>query len=174
MGQTHSDKVSAQTLRTNLLRQFNDDNIPDIFISAHPGIYDGDAEKIISTCHSNHRDISTLVVHLSEPAHGLQVTDRFISSFVKDEKYRHQRAGVCRRCWVSFNNFQELEEHVATDCSEASKGKKEKWRVLYDAFTPLVDNRGYVPMEEYKLELVENEKLRKAFQLEMCRRGVLD
>ena len=126
--------------RPAMTDQFGDNNMPDIFRCAHPEIYNRDVKERFSPCHSDHRDISTLVRHLSRPAHRLQVTDRSVSSFeVEDDDYRHPRTGVCRRCWVSFSDCQEFQEHVATDCPKVSKGKKEKWLVLFNAFTPLVN-----------------------------------
>lgn len=77
--------------------------------------------------------------HLSRPAHRLQVTDRFISSFdVNDPEYRHPRLGLCRRCWLAFSDREEFERHLSRTCDKVSKGKREKWRILLENFTPLV------------------------------------
>ncbi|KAK0630819.1 hypothetical protein B0T17DRAFT_507255 [Bombardia bombarda] len=78
--------------------------------------------------------------HLSRPAHRLQVTERIISSFTIDEKdYPHPRLGLCRRCWRVFDEQQALEDHLSSLCGKVSKGKREKWRILRDTFTPLVN-----------------------------------
>ncbi|KAK4178454.1 hypothetical protein QBC36DRAFT_344614 [Triangularia setosa] len=118
---------------------FSDTSMPDIFRFAHPTIYDRDQKETYSPCHTVHRDISTLVRHLSRPAHRFKVTDRFISSFDQDETFRHPRVGVCRWCWLTFTDRSEFETHVANLCEKVSKGKREKWRVLLNSFTPLVD-----------------------------------
>ncbi|KAK4200480.1 hypothetical protein QBC40DRAFT_70959 [Triangularia verruculosa] len=121
------------------VEDFSDTSMPDIFRFAHPTIYDRDQKETYSPCHTVHRDISTLVRHLSRPAHRFKVTDRFISSFDQDENFRHPRVGVCRWCWLTFTDQPEFETHVANTCEKVSKGKREKWRVLLNSFTPLVD-----------------------------------
>ncbi|KAK0669499.1 hypothetical protein QBC41DRAFT_107897 [Cercophora samala] len=121
------------------VEDFSDTSMPDIFRFAHPTIYDRDQKETYSPCHTVHRDISTLVRHLSRPAHRFKVTDRFISSFDQDENFRHPRVGVCRWCWLTFTDRSEFEGHVADLCEKVSKGKREKWRVLLNSFTPLVD-----------------------------------
>lgn len=81
--------------------------------------------------------------HLSRPAHRLQVTDRFISSFdVSDSEYCHPRLGLCRRCWLAFNQRDDFENHLSLVCDKVSKGKREKWRILHDSFTPLIPQPG--------------------------------
>jgi hypothetical protein len=78
--------------------------------------------------------------HLSRPAHRLKVTERAISSFdVVDSDFRHPRVGVCRSCWETFGNREAFDDHVSRPCQKVSKGKREKWRVLHDSFTPLHD-----------------------------------
>ncbi|KAK4216095.1 hypothetical protein QBC37DRAFT_280314 [Rhypophila decipiens] len=128
--------------RSNPVENFSDTDMPDIFRFAHPRIYDRDQKEKFSPCHSSHRDISTLVRHLSRPAHRLQVTDRFVSSFdVNDPEYRHPRLGLCRRCWLAFPDRQDFENHMARSCDKVSKGKREKWRILLDSFTPLIQHQ---------------------------------
>jgi hypothetical protein len=84
-----------------------------------------------------HREISTLV----RPAHRLTVTERAISSFdVEDSDFRHPRVGVCRSCWRTFDNRPAFDDHLSRYCQRVSKGKKEKWRVLFESFTPLQDS----------------------------------
>ncbi|KAH8894852.1 hypothetical protein GQ53DRAFT_839255 [Thozetella sp. PMI_491] len=118
---------------------FGDNNMPDIFRFAHPEIYNRDKKEKYSPCHSDHKDISTLVRHLSRPAHRLRVTDRLVSSFeIEEDDYPHPRVGICRRCWTAYPGRQEFEDHVAGNCTKVSKGKKEKWNILFLAFTPLV------------------------------------
>ncbi|KAK3380078.1 hypothetical protein B0T24DRAFT_675811 [Lasiosphaeria ovina] len=118
---------------------FTDTNMPDIFRFAHPQIYDRDQKERYSPCHSLHRDISTLVRHLSRPAHRLNVTVRAISSFeMPDEDFRHPRVALCRRCWRTFVERKAFDQHISGSCEKVSKGKREKWRILLDTFTPLV------------------------------------
>jgi hypothetical protein len=79
--------------------------------------------------------------HLSRPAHRLTVTERSISSFdVQDSDFRHPRVGVCRSCWRTFDTRTAFDDHLSRYCQRVSKGKKEKWRVLYESFTPLHDS----------------------------------
>jgi hypothetical protein len=79
--------------------------------------------------------------HHSRPAHRLKVTERYISSFdIEDPNFQHPRVGVCRTCWQSFHDRSTFESHVALPCQKVSKGKREKWRVLYESFTPLSDS----------------------------------
>lgn len=120
------------------VEDFSDTSMPDIFRFAHPAIYDRDQKETYSPCHTLHRDISTLVRHLSRPAHKFKVTDRLISSFEQDEGFLHPRVGVCRWCWFTFTDQSEFEAHVSRTCEKVSKGKREKWRVLLNSFTPLV------------------------------------
>ncbi|KAK5664198.1 hypothetical protein OQA88_414 [Cercophora sp. LCS_1] len=125
--------------KSSPVEDFTDSNMPDIFRRAHPHIYDRDQKEKYSPCHSSHRDISTLVRHLGRPAHRLCVTKETISSFeIEDDDYPHPRIGICRRCWSQFSDRQAFSEHIANPCSKVSKGKREKWQVLYDSFTPLV------------------------------------
>lgn len=78
--------------------------------------------------------------HLSRPAHRFIVSERLISSFdIQDQDFRHPRAGLCRWCWRAFFDRSEFDTHVSRNCEKVSKGKKEKWLVLHDTFTPLVD-----------------------------------
>jgi hypothetical protein len=79
--------------------------------------------------------------HLSRPAHRLTVTERAISSFdVEDTDFGHPRVGVCRSCWRTFSNRAAFDDHLSRYCQRVSKGKKEKWRVLFESFTPLHDS----------------------------------
>ncbi|KAL2258724.1 hypothetical protein VTK26DRAFT_7856 [Humicola hyalothermophila] len=118
---------------------FTDTSMPDIFRHAHPHIYDRDQNERYASCHTLHRDISTLVRHLSRPAHRLKVTERSISSFdILDTALTHPRVGLCRFCWETFHDRQAFEAHISQPCQKVSKGKREKWRSLFDCFTPLV------------------------------------
>jgi hypothetical protein len=68
------------------------------------------------------------------------VTKETISSFdIEDEDYPHPRVGVCRRCWRQFFQRDAFEDHTSNACEKVSKGKREKWQVLYESFTPLVE-----------------------------------
>ena len=85
--------------------------------------------------------LTTVSRHLGRPAHRLTVTKEAISSFdIGDEDYPHPRVGVCRRCWRQFSERQAFEEHAAGSCDKVSKGKREKWQILHDSFTPLLDS----------------------------------
>ncbi|KAK3323035.1 hypothetical protein B0H66DRAFT_555696 [Apodospora peruviana] len=120
------------------VEDFRDTNMPDIFRFAHPRIYDKD-----KNCHSDHRDISTLVRHLSRPAHRLHVTERFVSSFdVNDQAYPHPRLGLCRLCWRAFPERDTFDDHISHACARVSKGRREKWRILLETFTPLNQHSG--------------------------------
>lgn len=44
---------------------------------------------------------------------------------------------MCLRCWVVFTSRESLDNHLSSGCEKVSKGKKEKWQILFDAFTPL-------------------------------------
>lgn len=64
--------------------------------------------------------------------------ERFISSFdVQDDEHRHPKVGLCRRCWVSFSDRGDFDRHVSVECEKTSKGKREKWEILYNTFTPI-------------------------------------
>ncbi|EAQ90967.1 hypothetical protein CHGG_02902 [Chaetomium globosum CBS 148.51] len=124
--------------KPNSTEDFDDMSMPDIFRHAHPTLYDKDRSDKYSPCHTVHREISTLVRHLSRPAHRLTVTERAIHSFdVQDSDFRHPRVGVCRSCWRTFDNRPAFDDHLSRYCQRVSKGKKEKWRVLFKSFTPL-------------------------------------
>ncbi|SPQ22447.1 5e866058-37d7-4381-a2d3-dfaba0a65ff5 [Thermothielavioides terrestris] len=94
---------------------FTDKSMPDIFHYAHPQIYNRNRSDKYSPCHTVHREISTLV------------------------------AGVCRCCWQTFNDRQAFDAHVSLPCERVSKGKREKWRVLYQSFTPLLNSATALP-----------------------------
>lgn len=139
-GSDEDNHRPEKKLKSGAGDEFTDTNMPDIFRFAHPSIYDRDQKEKYSPCHSSHRDISTLVRHLGRPAHRLLVTKEAISSFdIEDAEYPHPRVGVCRRCWRQFYQRDAFEEHTTSTCDKVSKGKREKWQVLYDSFTPLVD-----------------------------------
>ncbi|KAL2271643.1 hypothetical protein VTJ83DRAFT_1014 [Remersonia thermophila] len=142
-GNSNSDNdcIPRKKQRPSPVEDFTDTSMPDIFRFAHPEIYDKSRRDRYSPCHTVHREISTLVRHLSRPAHRLKVTERYIASFdVEDPNYQHPRAGVCRICWQSFDNRSAFEAHVAAPCQKVSKGKREKWRVLFESFAPLRDS----------------------------------
>ncbi|KAL1840103.1 hypothetical protein VTJ49DRAFT_798 [Mycothermus thermophilus] len=142
-GDSNSDDgcIPTKKQRPNPVENFTDTSMPDIFRFAHPEIYDKSRKDRYSPCHTVHREISTLVRHLSRPAHRLKVTERYISSFdIEDPDFQHPRAGVCRTCWQSFDNRSAFETHVAAPCPKVSKGKREKWRVLFESFTSLRDS----------------------------------
>ncbi|KAK3692546.1 hypothetical protein B0T22DRAFT_503578 [Podospora appendiculata] len=122
-------------LKSSSVENFSDTGMPDIFRYAHPHIYDIEKKDKYSPCHTPHKDISTLV-----PAHRLQVTTRIISSFeIDDDEYPHPHVGLCRFCWLTFHDRRAFEDHISRPCDKVSKGKREKWRILFDTFTPLVD-----------------------------------
>ncbi|KAK0711195.1 hypothetical protein B0H67DRAFT_646588 [Lasiosphaeris hirsuta] len=142
-GSEEDDRRPEKKLKSTAVEEFTDTNMPDIFRFAHPQIYDRDQKEKYSPCHSAHRDISTLVRHLGRPAHRLKVTKETISSFdIEDDDYHHPKIGVCRRCWRQFHDRYEFDSHAASNCEKVSKGKREKWQILYDSFTPLVNSDG--------------------------------
>lgn len=50
------------------------------------------------------------------------------------------KVGVCRRCWETYTDRNVFDRHILRECEKISKGKREKWQVLYDAFTPFADH----------------------------------
>ncbi|KAJ4304398.1 hypothetical protein N0V88_002011 [Collariella sp. IMI 366227] len=112
--------------------------------------YHGAHDKASSVTPSSESEAGTVFLspiqhglprHLNRPAHSLRVTPRVISSFdVADPAFRHPRAGICRTCWRTFSDRQKFDIHVSLPCEKVSKGKREKWRILFDTFTPLLDS----------------------------------
>ncbi|KAA8630879.1 hypothetical protein SMACR_05359 [Sordaria macrospora] len=118
---------------------FTDSTMPCIFRHSHPHLYNKETRDKSDPCHTPHRDISTLARHLLRPAHRLSVDPRMISSFeIQDSNYLHPRVGLCRRCWQPFFDPLAFQNHVDLECEKVSKGKREKWRIMRDLFTPLV------------------------------------
>lgn len=118
---------------------FTDSTMPCIFHHSHPHLYNKETRDKSDPCHTTHRDISTLARHLLRPAHRLRVDVQMISSFeIQDKNYLHPRAGLCRRCWQPFYDPLEFQSHLDLGCEKESKGKREKWRIMRDLFTPLV------------------------------------
>ncbi|KAK4163499.1 hypothetical protein QBC43DRAFT_212887 [Cladorrhinum sp. PSN259] len=144
--------------RLDPIENFTDTSMPDIFRYAHPQIYDRDQKETFSPCHTLHRDISTLVRHLSRPAHKFNVSDRYISSFDQEEGFQHPRVGVCRWCWKTFPDRPSFDAHVSRPCEKVSKGKREKWRVLLESFTPLVSSTGDMVSREGSELVQESEE----------------
>ncbi|KAK1777786.1 hypothetical protein QBC45DRAFT_393903 [Copromyces sp. CBS 386.78] len=118
---------------------FTDSTMPCIFRHSHPHLYNKETRDKSDPCHTPHRDISTLARHLLRPAHRLSVDPRMISSFeIQDDNYPHPRVGLCRRCWQPFCDPLAFQNHLDLECEKVSKGKREKWRIMRDLFTPLV------------------------------------
>lgn len=44
--------------------------------------------------------------------------------------------GLCRRCWLCFHDREAFNRHISVLCEKISKGKSEKWKILFDSFTP--------------------------------------
>jgi len=63
--QDDSDDNDEERPRKRLRRSdkmdFRDTEMPDIFHAAHPQIYNRDKKALFGSCHSTHKDISTLV-----------------------------------------------------------------------------------------------------------------
>ncbi|OIW34076.1 hypothetical protein CONLIGDRAFT_208300 [Coniochaeta ligniaria NRRL 30616] len=117
---------------------FKDNQMPDIFVAAHPEVYNRNTKPLYQSCETAHKDISTLVRHLSRAPHRLECAERYIHSFdVIPVELSHTKRGVCRRCWEVFTNHDAFISHISAECEKVSKGKREKWRILYDSFTPL-------------------------------------
>lgn len=129
---------------------FTDSTMPCIFHHAHPHLYNKETRDKSDPCHTTHRDISTLARHLLRPAHRLRVDVQMISSFeIQDKNYLHPRVGLCRRCWQPFYDPLEFQSHLDLGCEKVSKGKREKWRIMRDLFTPLLHpNNGQGSLSE--------------------------
>ena len=79
--------------------------------------------------------------HFGRAAHRLQVDDRSISSFdMEDPQFRHPAAGLCKKCWRPFTDRDAFNNHLQQACANASRSKREKYKLLQDTFCPLVDN----------------------------------
>ena len=50
-----------------------------------------------------------------------------------DERPR-PKAGICKICWRIFRDRQEFDHHIAQPCTKVSRGKREKFFQLYEAF----------------------------------------
>lgn len=73
--------------------------------------------------------------HLSQPVHGLEVTERTISSFnVAPTVPPVRKAGMCKRCWKVFSAAAELETHLTYPCKQPSLTTCDKHGILYHAF----------------------------------------
>ncbi|EFX00639.1 c2h2 transcription factor [Grosmannia clavigera kw1407] len=97
--------------------------------------YSRDRDERYSSCYTPHVYISTR--HLGRAAHGLLVTPRSISSFdVLEEGYPRPRAGLCRKCWRPFHDRNDFDTHVTApnQCGKASRGKREKYNAIINAF----------------------------------------
>ncbi|KAK3401156.1 hypothetical protein B0T20DRAFT_451760 [Sordaria brevicollis] len=134
---------------------FTDSTMPCIFHHSHPHLYNKETRDKSDPCHTTHRDISTLARHLLRPAHRLRVDVQMVSSFeIQDKNYPHPRVGLCRRCWQPFHDPLEFQSHLDLGCEKVSKGKREKWRIMRDLFTPLLqqhDEQGNLP-EDFHME----------------------
>ncbi|KAK1826955.1 hypothetical protein QBC39DRAFT_186761 [Podospora conica] len=164
-GSDEDDNRPEKKFKSTTAEEFTDSNMPDIFRFAHPHIYDRDQMEKYSPCHSFHRDISTLVRHLGRPAHRLAVSKDAISSFeIDDPDYPHPRVGICRRCWRTWSDQAQFDQHSAAPCNKVSKGKREKWQVLFDSLTPLVDTSMPQAAPEQPLQAIgtQPEELRRS------------
>lgn len=73
--------------------------------------------------------------HLSQPVHGLEVTERTISSFnVAPTVPLVRKAGMCKRCWKVFSAAAELDTHLTYPCKIPSLTTCDKYGILYRAF----------------------------------------
>lgn len=78
--------------------------------------------------------------HLGRPAHNLKIDNgrSTISSFdVLDPEYNHPAAGLCRTCWMRFDDRQALDDHVKSKCWTRSRSKREKFSIIRDTFCRL-------------------------------------
>lgn len=102
---------------------------------------------------------------MGRPAHRLTVSKDAISSFeIDDPNYPHPRVGICRRCWRTWHDQAEFDQHAANPCNKVSKGKREKWQILYEGFTPLVDISMSQAAPERPLQVIgsQPEELRQS------------
>lgn len=124
------------------LLNFEENRMPDIFHARYPDLYHRNNKAVYPSCLTVHQNISTLARHLSRAPHRLTVVERYISSFDVPAQdgvpYAHTRAGVCRKCWQTFYSRAEFDGHIAQACEKVSKGKREKWNILFHALTPYV------------------------------------
>jgi len=56
---------------------------------------------------------------------------------IQSSELCHAKRGVCRRCFAVFNTRDALDKHLTNPCEKVSRGKREKWHILHDTFTPL-------------------------------------
>lgn len=59
---------------------------------------------------------------------------------MEDPQFRHPAAGLCKKCWRPFTDRDAFNNHLQQACANASRSKREKYRLLQDTFCPLVDN----------------------------------
>lgn len=107
------------------------------FRAEHPEIYDLKHDPKYLSCHTEHENISTVVRHLSRPAHCLDVVSgrRSVSSFgLENNEHGHPAAGLCRRCWRAFSDPEAFDNHFNAECENASRSKREKYNLIQRTF----------------------------------------
>ncbi|KAI7787665.1 hypothetical protein LA080_015034 [Diaporthe eres] len=120
------------------------------FRAEHPEIYDLARDQKYLSCHTEHDNISTVVRHLSRPAHCLDVVSgrKSVSSFgLGNNPHGHPAAGLCRRCWRTFSDPEAFENHFNADCEIASRSKREKYGILQSTFCQIDPRLATVPAE---------------------------
>ncbi|KAJ9150663.1 Zinc finger transcription factor ace1 [Pleurostoma richardsiae] len=134
------DEPPRKRARTETDDGFDDMEMPCPFRASHPDIYNVDNNDRYGSCHTKHKNISTIARHLGRAAHHLAVGDRWISSFdVQYEgSHRHPAAGVCRKCWRAWSDRETFDRHISQPCANASRSKREKWNILETTFCPLI------------------------------------
>ncbi|KAK3937240.1 hypothetical protein QBC46DRAFT_344772 [Diplogelasinospora grovesii] len=122
--------------KTTTAGDFTDSELPCIFHYKYPQTYNKDHKDKYESCQTPRPHISILVRHLSRVPHRLQVGHRFISSFdvIDEEEHRHPKVGLCRFCWKSFSNRQDFEDHLSRKCETRSRGRREKWNIIFHTF----------------------------------------
>ncbi|CAK7230128.1 hypothetical protein SCUCBS95973_007466 [Sporothrix curviconia] len=117
---------------------FDDEHMPCPYHLTDPNYFSRDNEERFSPCHTQHKEISTLLRHLGRVAHNLIITENGAASFgVNEAGDRPQRqAGLCRRCWTSFTDKAAFTAHTAggPPCARASRSKREKYGLIMNTF----------------------------------------
>lgn len=131
----HAKRPRRGKRRPMPAENFTDESMPCPFHLADPEVFCRSNKEKYSPCHTDHKDISTIVRHLARPAHKLVVKAKYISSFdAEDMEKAFVPAGLCRNCWKAFTDRGEFTRHFTQSCPRVSRGKREKFRLLFSTF----------------------------------------
>jgi hypothetical protein len=134
---SEEDEPPRKRTKCRVGDEFDDNKMPCPFREADESYFDRNNKEKFSPCHTRHKDISTIVRHLGRPAHQLYTDERCVSSFElpeSDDERPRPQAGVCKKCWRIFREHEKFRQHLAQPCAKVSRGKREKFLVLYRAF----------------------------------------